>query len=139
MLIDTNIIVEIGRSQPHRKECKELLDAIRFGMLDESVYITRFALSAIETLISKSNTDFLREILLLVHQNKIKVLETKIDDDLMVNSIKNDLSLDFDDALQFLAANQLGTYLVTYDKDFSHTSLQTKTPEEILKNLSTGK
>jgi len=128
MLIDTNIFVEICRRQIHCQKCKELLDAIRFEMLNENVYMARFALSAIEALTSGSNSDFIREILLLIHQGKIKVFETKIDDDIMVNSIKNDLSLDFDDTVQFLAANQLGTYLVTYDKDFSHTSLQTKTP-----------
>jgi predicted nucleic acid-binding protein len=105
-------------------------------MLNENVYMARFALSAIEALTSGSNSDFIREILLLIHQGKIKVFETKIDDDIMVNSIKNDLSLDFDDTVQFLAANQLGTYLVTYDKDFSHTSLQTKTPEEVLEELA---
>jgi len=45
------------------------------------------------------------------------------------------LGLDFDDATQFISANKLGTYLVTYDKDFIGTGLKTKTPEDLIEEL----
>lgn len=136
MLIDSNIIIEIGRSQVHRQECKELVEAIRFEMLEENAYITKFAVSAIEALIGESNGELVRDILLLVHQGKLKIFETKIEDDLLITSVKKDLKLDFDDALHFIAANRLGTYLVTLDKDFSHTTLETKTPKEVIEALA---
>lgn len=135
MLIDTNIFIEIGKEQQHRKACSRILRAVSIGMINEEVYISKFSLSAIEAILSAS-TPFIREILLLILHDKIKVKDTSIDDDLMINSVKNDLGLDFDDSLQFVLANKLQTYLVTYDKDFSHTSLQTKTPEEVLEELA---
>lgn len=137
MLIDTNIFVEIVRKQPHCLACSDLLNAINLDMIGEEVCLSRFSLNAIESMLSEA-TDFLREILLLIFQKKIKVINLSPEDDLMVNSMKKDLNLDFDDTVQFLAASKLGTYLVTYDKDFSRTSLQTKTPEDILKSLSAG-
>lgn len=136
MLIDSNIIIEIGRRQANHKECQELFDAIKFKMLDEPVYVTRFSMSAVEALVGEADAGLVRETLLLIHQGQIKIFETKVEDDLMINSIKKDLKLDFDDAIQFFAANRLGTYLVTYDKDFSHTSLETKTPGEVLEILA---
>lgn len=135
MLIDTNILLEIVREQKHASACEEFMNAVKFGMINEEVYISKFSLGAIEAMLSKS-TLFIREILLLIFHDIIKVKETTIDDDLMINAVKEDLGLDFDDSLQFVLANQLGTYLVTYDKDFSHTSLQTKTPEEVLDELA---
>jgi predicted nucleic acid-binding protein len=137
MLIDTNIFIEIAREQRHKAACRDFIDAISFDMVDEEVYISRFSLSAVEAVLSES-THFVREILLLIFNGKIKVKDTTIDDDLMINSVKKDLDLDFDDAVQFIAANKLGTYLVTYDKDFSNTSIQTKTPEEVLEELAKG-
>ena len=55
-----------------------------------------------------------------------------MEDYFVVNAVKKDLELDFDDALQFIVANKLKTYLVTFDKDFKKTSLETKIPSEIL-------
>lgn len=136
MLIDSNIIIEIARNQKHSQQCEDLINAIKQDMIKDQVYLTRFALSAIEALIAHIDSLFVREILLLIYQEKIQIINFEIKDDLMANAIQEDLKLDFDDAIQFIAANQLGTYLVTYDKDFSHTSLQTKTPEEVLDELA---
>jgi predicted nucleic acid-binding protein len=136
MLIDTNIFIEIGKGQKHTQVCEELLDAIKKGMAKEKAYITKFTLSAIEALMGEKHDEFLLEILLLVHQGLIKIYESNIQDDLSAHAMRTDLNLDFDDALQFVTANRLATYLVTYDKDFAKTSLPTKTPEEVLKALA---
>lgn len=136
MLIDTNILMEIGKRQAKSTICRDLFSAIQCGMINETAYVTRFALGALEAMLSSVDDSLIRKILLMAHLNQIKIFETKVEDDLMINSIKKDLKLDFDDALQFFAANRLGTYLVTYDKDFSHTSLETKTPQEVLDELA---
>ena len=136
MLIDSNIIVEIGRKQDKNRVCGDFLNSIKEGMISEEIFVTQFALHAIEALISDIDSNLIKDFLLLIYQGFIKTYHSKIEDDLMAMSVKKDLNLDFDDAVQFIAANKLGTYLVTYDKDFSNTSLQTKTPEEVLEELA---
>ena len=136
MLIDSNIIVEIGRKQNKNRVCGDFLNSIKEGMISEEIFITQFALHAIEALVSDIDSNLIKDFLLLIHQGFIKTYNSKTEDDLMAMSVKKDLKLDFDDAVQFIAANKLQTYLVTYDKDFSHTSLQTKTPEEVLIELA---
>lgn len=136
MLIDTNILMEIALEQKQAQVCEDLLDAIKTDMIQEDVSITQFSLNAIEAMLSEKYEDFIYELLLLIHQGKIKIAKNKPEDDLSILAIKAGLGLDFDDACQFLATAQLGTYLVTYDKDFTKTSLKTKTPEEIIEELS---
>jgi predicted nucleic acid-binding protein len=136
MLIDTNIFVENCKNQKHARICADLMYAIKTDAIQEDIFITQFSLNAMEAMLSEKYEDFLYELLLLIHQGKIKVAKNKPEDDLSILAIKTDLNLDFDDACQFLATAQLGTYLVTYDKDFAKTSLKTKTPEEVIKELS---
>ncbi|MCX6734712.1 MAG: PIN domain-containing protein [Candidatus Peregrinibacteria bacterium] len=135
MLIDTNIIIEIAFNQKRAEECKKLLNAIDQRAFEKEVYVTRFALSAIEAMSSKQPPNFLREFLLLILEDKIKIFDLKVEDDLMVNSVHSDLGLDFDDAVQYVAANRLGTWLITLDKDFKSKGLIVKTPAEVLKEI----
>ena len=135
MLIDTNIILEIAFNQAKAEECKKLLNAIDQRAFEKDVYITRFALSAIEAMSGKQPPSFLREFLLLIFEEKIKIFNLKIEDDLMVNSIHSDLDLDFDDAVQYVAANRLATCLITFDKDLKNKGLEVKTPAEVLKEI----
>lgn len=136
MLIDTNILMEIALEQKQAQVCEDLLDAIKTDVIQEDVSITQFSLNAMEAMLSEKYEDFLYDLLLLIHQGKIKIAKNKPEDDLSILAIKTSLNLDFDDACQFLATAQLGTYLVTYDKDFAKTSLKTKTPEEVIEELT---
>lgn len=135
MLIDTNIIIEIARRQQFYQDCLYLMKAIKNDQIKEEAYLTRFALHAIEALISKKEKNFLREILLMIHQDKIKIFDTDVTDDLMTLSAMQDLEFDFDDATQYFAANKLGTYLVTFDKAFIGKGVAVKTPAEVLKGI----
>lgn len=130
MLIDTNIILEIGLGQKHANDCGVLLDKIAFDQILEKAYITEFSLNAICAICN--NSQFLRDFLLLISDGKIEKINLTMEDYFVVNAVKKDLKLDFDDALQFIVANKLKTYLVTFDKDFKKTSLETKIPSEIL-------
>lgn len=136
MLIDTNIFVEIAKGQERTQVCEDFLDAIKTDAIQEDIFITQFSLNAMHAMLSEKYEDFIRDILLLVHQDKIKIARNEAEDDLSILAIKKDLGLDFDDACQFLTAGRLGTYLVTYDEDFATTSLQTKTPEEVIEELT---
>ncbi len=132
MLIDTNIIVEIAKRQQCYRECADLLDAINQGQVSEEVYITRFALSVVEAIIGKVNRKFLQEILLMIYRGSIRVFNLEIQDDMMALGVLDDRELDFDDAIQFIAANKLRTYIVTLDKDFRKTGIKVKTPKEVI-------
>ncbi|MEK7126585.1 MAG: PIN domain-containing protein [Patescibacteria group bacterium] len=135
MLIDTNIFLEILFKQERRQECIDLLDAIKENLIAEKIYITRFSLGAIEASTKKKHTEFIRELLLLIYDNKINIPKMNIRDDLMINSVRNELGLDFDDAMQFVATQKAGTYIVTFDKDFKNKPIQVKTPKEVLKTV----
>lgn len=135
MLIDTNIILEMAFNQARAGECKKLLNAIDENAFEKDVYITRFALSAIEAMSSKQPPNFLREFLLLILEEKIKIFDLKVEDDLMINSVHSDLGLDFDDAVQYVAANRLGTWLISFDKDLKNKGLIVKTPAEVLEGI----
>jgi predicted nucleic acid-binding protein len=135
MLIDTNIFIEMGKKQEESFQCGELLDAIKQDLINEEVYITKFTLNAIQAIISREDPKLVRDILILIHQEKIKALELNLEDYLMILSALEDLKLDFDDATQFVAANKLRTSIVTFDKDFKNTGLKVKTPKQVLKEI----
>ncbi len=78
---------------------------------------------------------FLKELLIMIHQEKIQVFNTDAGDDLMILATQKSLNLDLDDALRFLAANRRRTCFVTYDNDFSGCGLEIKTPGRIVHDL----
>lgn len=135
MLIDTNIILEILFNQEHREDCASLLDAIYDNRVDEQIYLTRFSLGAIQAACKREQQDFLRDLLLMIFQEKIQIPAMDIRDDLTINSVRKELGLDFDDAMQFVAAQKNGTYLVTYDNDFQDKPIETKTPQQVLEKI----
>lgn len=135
MLIDSCIFIEIAKKQENAQSCQDLLDAIWEEIIPEDVYITEFSLRAIESMLAGRANECLREILLLIHEGKIKVYRGSAKRDLGTLSILKDIGLDFDDGVQFTATISLDTYLVTYDKHFKKTHLQTKTPDEVLKDI----
>ena len=135
MLIDTNIFIEICKNQKKGQVCATLLGAIARESVPEKIYMTKFSLDGMLAMLSHKYSAFLEDLLLLVHQDKIKIFDHRTEDNLMILSVKDKLDLDYDDACQFLATHVLGTYLVTYDKDFDKTDLPTKTPEEVIKAL----
>lgn len=136
MLIDTNIFMEIALGQKQNQICEDLMYAIKTDVIQEDIFISQFSLSAIEAMLSGKYENFIKDLLLLIHQEKIKIAKNEAEDDLAILAIEKEIELDFDDTCQFLTANRLGTYLVTYDEDFAKTSLQTKTPEEVLEELA---
>lgn len=135
MLIDTNIVLEFLLDQKRVQESEDLLKAIDENIFSEEVYMTQFAINGIQSFDKILNTNFLKYFLVMIYQEKIKIAPLDISDDLTAYGIKKDIGLDFDDAIQFLAASKLGTYIVTYNKDFRKTSLPTKTPAEVLKEI----
>lgn len=134
MLIDTNIFIEIGRKQEKAQQCSDFFDAIRQDFISDAT-ITPFSLSALQYMLAENDRALLRNILLLIHQEKIKTIPLDNTDQLMILSLTSELNLDFDDCTQFVAANKLSVPLVTFDTDFKKTGLQTITPQEVLDDV----
>ena len=61
MLIDINIILEIGFGQKYANDCRILLDKIAFDQILEQAYITEFSLNAICAICN--NNQFLRDFI----------------------------------------------------------------------------
>lgn len=135
MLIDSNVFIEVGRAQEKQDVCKDLLRAIDDESLCEDSYITDYTLHALECMLYKRSKPFLEQVLLMIHEGKIKIFRSSAKRDLSTLSILKDIELDFDDGVQFMATNSLRTYLVTYDKHFKKTHLPIKTPDEVLKDI----
>ena len=49
----------------------------------------------------------------------------------VINAMSS-FSLDFDDAYQYVAAQQSGATIISYDKDFDRTDISRKTPIDVL-------
>lgn len=135
MLIDTNIFIEIARKQERFEECLDLMNVVKEEIINEDVYMTAFSLHALEALISRHAKGLLKDVLLLIHQDKIKIYNTDIEDDLGILASMEALGFDFDDAMQYVCTNKLGTYIVTFDKSFKGKGIEVKTPKEILKTI----
>jgi len=135
MLIDINIFIEIARAQDKSQECRDLFTAICEDLFKEDAYITSFGLSAIQAMTNQSNPDFLKELMIAIHQEKFLIFDTSIIDQMMILSVQQDLNLDFDDTLHYIAAHKLNTYLVSYDKDFAKHEIIVKTPKKVLKEI----
>lgn len=135
MLIDTNIFIEIARKQKRFEECLDLMNVIKEEIINEDIYVTEFTLHALEALISRNAKDLLRNILLLIYDEKIKIYDSNIADDLGILSSMDALGFDFDDCLQYMATNKLQTYIVTFDKSFKEKGLEVKTPAQVLKKI----
>jgi predicted nucleic acid-binding protein len=135
MLIDTNIAIEITRNQKSSQDCRDLFRAISQEISPDQAYITQFSLNAICAISGDIAPEFLRKLFLMIHEEKIKIINMDTKNNLMILVLMKQLNLDFDDTLQFIAANQLGTYLVTFDQDFKNTGLTIKTPKQVLKKI----
>ena len=135
MLIDSNIFLEISRGQEKIDDCRAFLNAIDEGFFPEQAYITDFTMHTLEYMLHKKDKPFLREILLMIHEDKVKVVRPSAKDDICTLGILKDIELDLDDGIQFMATMKLMTYLVTFDKHFKKTHLPVKTPAQVLRTI----
>lgn len=66
----------------------------------------------------------------------LQTINTSLEDDFEILEAMTKFELDFDDALQYYMAKQIGcTEIITFDKDFKKTDLKPITPSQALKEL----
>jgi len=112
-LFDTNIFLEILLSQEKASKCKKILS--------ESIHqttISDFTLHSIGVILFRKNKSdifnrFTSDVL-----SKVDVISLSKESYVKLSHIKGQYSLDFDDAYQYLVAEENGLIIVTMDKHF---------------------
>ena len=72
---------------------------------------------------------FMEDILV----NDVDILSLDPEDLKTLNQLAQKFNLDFDDAYQYVVAEEYNLQLISFDKDFDQTDKERKEPAEILK------
>ena len=132
-LVDTNIWLERLLDQERSVEVGEFLSAVH----SDQMGITDFSLHSIGVITTRLKrpeifTSFLSDACIEGSVNIISLVPEHLQK--LVQSMAQ-YHLDFDDAYQFIAADEYGLILVSFDTDFDRTPLQRRTPQQVLKNV----
>ena len=130
LLIDTNLFLEIILEQKNAEQAKSLLQRTR----EHEFFITDYSLHSIGLLLFRRRQhdafkSFLRD---LTVRAGITVISVSTDQMEAVIDASEKFRLDFDDAYQYVAAEEQGLILVSFDGDFDRTTRGRKTPAAIL-------
>ena len=130
-LIDSNIWLELLLKQEKSDKVTEMLRNTQIDLLS----ISDFTLYSIGIILSKlKEFDLLNEFYNDVISNgKINIFNMNPNDLSRITNIEQKFNLDFDDAYQYLVAEEYDLTIVSFDKDFDHTPKGRKTPVEIIK------
>ncbi len=128
LLLDANIFLELFLKQRQMAEARTLLE----GDTHE-LHISIFSLYSIGILLQRRNRvrqwkRFLRD---MIQTGLVKVLVLEIDELAEIFQTAHVLSLDFDDAYQYLTAEKYNLTLVSFDKDFDFTPRGRMSPQAI--------
>ena len=130
-LIDSNIWLELLLKQEKSDKVAEMLRNTQIDLLS----ISDFTLYSIGIILSKlKEFDLLNEFYNDVISNgKIHIFNMNPNDLSRITNIEQKFNLDFDDAYQYLVAEEYDLTIVSFDKDFDHTPKGRKIPDEIIK------
>ena len=133
-LLDSNIFLEGILLQSHAEEVRTFLsdaDNFVFCMSD-------FSLHSIGNVLfrRRSYTAFQKFIEDVVDPLGVEVLQLAPRDLSSVITAAQQYSLDFDDAYQYAVAEKYDLTIVSYDRDFDHTSRRRTTPGLLLQELA---
>jgi len=128
LLIDTNVFLEIIFNQRQATEAKKLLA----NPVHER-FISIFSLHSIGILMMRHGLAgrwplFLRD---MISSGRVGVLTLSTADLARVPDVAQLLSLDFDDAYQYVVAESNNLTLASFDKDFDQTPRGRKSPRQI--------
>jgi predicted nucleic acid-binding protein len=129
-LVDTNVGLERLLNQDKSDQVGRFLDQVS----PHDIFITDFAFHSICVILtrlagSEALLDFVQDLFVdgAVNVVSIKPSETRT----LIETIDK-YKLDFDDAYQYVAAEQNGLTIISFDSDFDRTDKGKKTPANIL-------
>jgi predicted nucleic acid-binding protein len=130
-LIDTNIWLERLLEQEKSEMVKELLDIIP----SENLSISDFSLHSIGVILHRLGKinifdDFINDLFL---NGDINYLSIEPMDNIEVAKLIRENKFDYDDAYQVVISLKFNISIVTFDKDFKKSGMQTISPIEAAK------
>jgi predicted nucleic acid-binding protein len=128
-LIDTNIFLEVVLAQSKATDAQELLSKTE----EHEFFISDYSLHSIGLLFFRRRQhdvfrQFLTDMISIAGIKMIALLPRNMED--VINTAQK-FSLDFDDAYQYVAAEQYGLTIISFDSDFDRTEKGRKTPDHI--------
>jgi len=129
-LIDSNIWFELLLKQEKSDDAADFLKNIQLEQLN----ISDFTLYSIGIILSKlKEFDMLKRFLYdIISKGKITILNVNPTNLEAIIDVGQKYNLDFDDAYQYVVAEEYDPTIVSFDKDFDKTPKGKKTPKEIL-------
>jgi predicted nucleic acid-binding protein len=129
-LLDTNVWLERLLSQAKANDVGKLLSKIPSDQLS----ISDFSFHSICVILGRLRStsallDFVQDAFVT---GGVGVMSLRPEDTTEAVSAMNSFNLDFDDAYQYVIAEQNNLILVSFDDDFDGTSRGRQTPSEIL-------
>ena len=133
-LVDTNVWLERLLKQDKSDEARRFLEMTP----PPELYITDFSFHSIGVILARFERldallDFTKDLFIEAGVNLISLTPEDVPD---LASLIGEYKLDFDDAYQYLAAQQNGLTLVSFDTDFDRTDGGKKTPGQILREAN---
>jgi hypothetical protein len=132
-LVDTNIWLERLLDQDRAEEVRQFLERVPTNQL----LLTDFSFHSIGVIFHrlKRRADFLIFVKDVLIDGAVAAVALQPLHMRRVVDVMNTERLDFDDAYQYVAAEQGNAALVSFDSDFDNTTLGRKTPAQILAAL----
>jgi predicted nucleic acid-binding protein len=129
-LIDTNIWLERLLGQARSDEVGQFLDQTP----SDQLFITDFAFHSICVILTRLKRkaallDFVQDVFV---NGAVTLVAIKPEETQTLVDAMNNYNLDFDDAYQYVAAEQNDLVIVSFDNDLGKTARGRKTPAEIL-------
>lgn len=128
-LVDTNIFLEVVLTQSKAIDAQEFLSKTE----EHEFYISDYSLHSIGLLFFRRKQhhvfrQFLTDMISIAGIKMIALLPKDMED--VINTAQK-FGLDFDDAYQYVTAEQYGLTIISFDSDFDRTEKGRKTPGDI--------
>jgi predicted nucleic acid-binding protein len=132
-LLDTNLVLELLLEQERADEVAQLLGETPSIPL----YLSEFALYSIGIVLfrQKKHQAFRQFIDDLILGGRVRLVRVSARDMPEVARISQEFALDFDGAYQYVAAQEHGLELLSFDQDFDGTSQGRQEPSDVLSEL----
>ena len=128
--VDTNIWLERLLAQARSDEVRDFLHRVPASEL----FITDFAFHSICVVLTrlKQETALLKFVEDVFVDGAVTLVSIPPEETQRLIDAMGKFNLDFDDAYQYVAAEEQGLVIVSFDGDFNRTARGKKTPAEIL-------
>ncbi len=129
-LVDTNVWLELLLEQENADEVRQFLGSVESNHL----FITDFAFHSIGIVLTELKRieallQFVQDTLL---DGAVHLIHLKPEDVASIVRVMKNFNIDFDDAYQYIAAEQFGLTIISFDSDFDRTEKGCKTPCKIV-------